>query len=258
MKYNRFIVLGDSFSEGMCDEKVNGEYRGWADRAADGLAKESDDFTYLNFAIRGKLLQQVIDDQIPLVKKYVTGKQTLISFHAGANDCLRPNYNPELAKQRYHDGVAELAATGATIMLFTVLDRVDAKGKTADLWHQRFSDFNIDVRQTAKKYGAILNEARDALWLADRRFIHTDRLHLNVEGHWRMGEAVLEKLGYPFDPNWRKPLPPAVPKPKLKRTMENIIWIVSFVIPWIWRRARRKSSGDGRSAKFVTPVLWGK
>jgi len=46
MKYNRFIVLGDSFSEGMCDEKVNGEYRGWADRAADGLAKESDDFTY--------------------------------------------------------------------------------------------------------------------------------------------------------------------------------------------------------------------
>ena len=67
MKYNRFIVLGDSFSEGMCDEKVNGEYRGWADRAADGLAKESDDFTYLNVAIRGKLLQQVIDDQIPLV-----------------------------------------------------------------------------------------------------------------------------------------------------------------------------------------------
>ena len=58
----------------------------------------------------------------------MTGKQTLISFHAGANDCLRPNYNPELAKQRYHDGVAELAATGATIMLFTVLDRVDAKG----------------------------------------------------------------------------------------------------------------------------------
>jgi lysophospholipase L1-like esterase len=256
MKYNRFIVLGDSFSEGMCDEKVNGEYRGWADRVADVMAEGNPDFTYANLAIRGKLLQQVIDDQIPAAKKFVTGKDTLISFHAGANDGLRPNYNPELAKQRYHDAVAELTATGASLMLFTVLDRVDAKGKTADLWHKRFSDFNIDVRETAKKYGAILNEAQDAPWLADRRFIHTDRLHLNAKGHWRLAQSVLEKLGYPFDESWRIPLPPDLPKPKLKRISENTIWIITFVIPWIWRRARGKSSGDGRSSKQATPIKW--
>jgi hypothetical protein len=46
----------------MSDEQLNGQYRGWADRVADGLAKKSPTFTYSNLAVRGKLLQQVIDD----------------------------------------------------------------------------------------------------------------------------------------------------------------------------------------------------
>ncbi|MGI9144740.1 MAG: SGNH/GDSL hydrolase family protein, partial [Candidatus Planktophila sp.] len=46
MQYTRFLVLGDSFSEGMSDEVINGKYRGWADRVADVLAKQSSDFKY--------------------------------------------------------------------------------------------------------------------------------------------------------------------------------------------------------------------
>jgi len=38
MIYNRFVVCGDSYSEGMTDEMIDGLYRGWADRVADGLA----------------------------------------------------------------------------------------------------------------------------------------------------------------------------------------------------------------------------
>ncbi len=30
MSYNRFIALGDSMTEGMQDEKIKGNYRGWA------------------------------------------------------------------------------------------------------------------------------------------------------------------------------------------------------------------------------------
>jgi hypothetical protein len=40
MQYTRFIALGDSMTEGMNDEVINGKYRGWADRVADGLAKD--------------------------------------------------------------------------------------------------------------------------------------------------------------------------------------------------------------------------
>jgi hypothetical protein len=63
VKYNRFIAIGDSFTEGMCDEKKYGQYRGWADRVADVMAANQSGFQYANLSIRGKLLKQVIDEQ---------------------------------------------------------------------------------------------------------------------------------------------------------------------------------------------------
>ena len=256
MKYRRFIALGDSMTEGMSDEIINGFYRGWADRTADVLAKANSDFTYANLAIRGKLLQQVIDDQIPLVAKFVTGKDTLVSFHAGANDVIRPNYDANLAKPRYRQGVKELTETGATVMLFTVVERVDGKGKVADLWHQRFSEFNEYIRNVAKEFGAILVESKGYEFLSDRRLLNRDRLHLNSEGHWRLSQGVLEKLNYPFDEKWKVPLGPTPERSKIAILVENSIWIFTFVIPWIWRRVRGVSSGDGRSCKYPMPISW--
>jgi lysophospholipase L1-like esterase len=254
--FNRFIALGDSMTEGMCDEIIDGKYRGWADRVADTLAKESADFTYVNLAIRGKLLHQVIDGQIPEAAKFVTGPETLVSFHAGANDVLRPNYQALEAFAKYEKGVKDLAATGATVIVFTVIDRVEGEGKTSKLWHERFSAFNVNVRSVAHKYGATIIEADDAKWLADLRFLAVDRLHLNSDGHWRLSQAVLEKLDKSFDPAWKIPLPPAQEKSKARKSREKALWIITFVLPWIWRRVRGKSSGDGRSAKYEMPIAW--
>ena len=120
-------------TEGMSDEVVDGKYRGWADRVADVLAKEDPNFTYVNLAIRGKLLKQVVEDQIPTALKYIEGKQTLVSFHAGANDVLRPNYKPEVSLPEYERGIKQLTDSGATVMVFTVVDKVEGKGKTATL-----------------------------------------------------------------------------------------------------------------------------
>ena len=86
MKYNRFIALGDSMTEGMSDEQINGLYRGWADRTAEVMATNWPGFSYANFAVRGKLVGQVVNDQIPMALPFIEGKSTLVSFHAGAND----------------------------------------------------------------------------------------------------------------------------------------------------------------------------
>lgn len=243
-------------TEGMCDEIVDGNYRGWADRTADTLAKDSPNFSYANLAIRGKLLHQVIDGQIPDAVRFITGPETLVSFHAGANDVLRPNYQAEVAFAQYEKGISDLAKTGATIIVFTVVDRVEGNGKTAQLWHERFSAFNVNVRAVANKYGATIIEADSAKWMADLRFLAKDRLHLNSDGHWRLSQAVLEKLGKDFDAAWKIPLAPAGKKPWLKKNGENLLWIISFVIPWIWRRLRGRSSGDGRRAKYESPISW--
>lgn len=256
MRFTRFIALGDSMTEGMTDEVIFGNYRGWADRVADELAMENPEFTYCNLAIRGKLLHQVVEDQIPIAKKYVTGADTLISFHAGANDVLRPNYKPENSLPQYEKGVKELVETGATVIIFTVVDKVDAKGRTAELWHARFGQFNENIRKAAAKYNVKLYESKGFEFLADRRFLAFDRLHMNPEGHRRLAQAVLEGLGKNFNPDWKIPLPPAKPKSRALRYFENLIWFSTFALPWIWRRIRGTSSGDGRKPKYEKPIKW--
>ena len=234
----------------MTDEKVDGHYRGWADRIADGLAKKSPTFTYANLAVRGKLLPQVIADQVPIALTYVTGPETLISFHAGANDALRPGFDQALAKERYQSAVRTLAASGGTIMLFTVLEDTGNSGRGSKLWQERFGTFNRGVREVAAEVGAIIMDANQERFFSDKRFLAFDRLHLNALGHSRCADAILEKLGYEFDAGWRTPLPPAKPTSWIRERAIGFLWFFTFALPWVIRRLRGRSSGDGRVCKY--------
>ena len=256
MAFQRLIVCGDSYSEGMTDEVIDGKYRGWADRVADVMADARLDFTYVNLAIRGKLLPQVVEHQVPVALTFVTGKDTLITFHAGANDALRPGYQPSIAIALYQETVRMIAKSGATVMLFTVLERTGNKGKGAELWEKRFSEFNRGVREVGAEVGAIVVDANQESFFSDRRFLAFDRLHLNADGHNRCAQAVLEKLNLPFDPAWRTPLPPAKKTPWIVEKGVTVAWFFVFALPWILRRLQGRSSGDGRSAKYPTPVKW--
>jgi lysophospholipase L1-like esterase len=256
MKYNRFVVCGDSYSEGMTDEVINGQYRGWADRVADEMAQHSENFTYANLAIRGKLVSQVVDDQLPIAISLVTGKDTLISFHAGANDAIRPGYDAATTIAKYQKAVRELAKSGATILLFTVLEDTGNKGKGSKIWKARFAEYNKAIWEVGKEVGAIISDANDLDFFKDNRFLAFDRLHLNAEGHWRVSHGVLEVLGYPFDSAWRVPLPPAKKTPWIKARVTGVLWFFVFALPWVIRRLQGKSSGDNRSAKYPEPISW--
>ena len=240
----------------MTDEVVDGKYRGWADRVADVMAQANPDFTYVNLAIRGKLIRQVVEDQVPIALKYVTGRDTLVSFHAGANDALRPGFQADVVNELYKATVRAIADSGATVMLFTVLEKTGNKGKGSEIWEKRFSQFNTAVREVGAEVGAIVVDANEEHFLSDRRFLAFDRLHLNAIGHNRCAQAVLEKLNLPFDPAWRTPLPPAKKTPWIAEKAITVAWFFVFALPWILRRIQGKSSGDGRTPKYPSPVRW--
>ena len=257
--FQNFIVLGDSFSEGMTDELVNGNYRGWADRVADVMASQVDGFRYANLAVRGKLINQVVSDQVPVALTLIE-PNTLVSFHAGANDVIRPNYDAAKTLPAYaravRDLAAQLAKFEAKLMLFTVQESARATSRTGAIWNERFKDFNKQVRELADEVGAILNEANDGRYPNDVRFLAFDRLHLNPEGHHRVAQGVLENLGLPFDDSYKIPLPPAKQELFLKRKAIGALWVITFMIPWIIRRLRGKSSGDGRQPKYPSLISW--
>jgi len=90
--WRRYVALGDSFTEGIGDPLPDGGHRGWADRVAEVLASAVDDFAYANLAVRGKLIGQIVADQI---EPALALKPDLITFSAGGNDVIRPGTDPD-------------------------------------------------------------------------------------------------------------------------------------------------------------------
>lgn len=114
--YRTFVAIGDSFTEGLNDPGKDGRFRGWADRVAERLATLNPEFRYANLAIRGKLLDQIVRDQVPAALEM---KPDLISFCGGANDLLRPGSDPDRVAKTLARTVRELRRTGAEVLMFT-------------------------------------------------------------------------------------------------------------------------------------------
>ena len=121
MGFTRFVALGDSFTEGVGDTdptRPNG-LRGWADRVAEQLAAHEDDFSYANLAIRGRLVDAVIAEQLDAA---VAMNPDLVTLYAGGNDLMRPSVDLDALLARYDDAIGKLVATGATVVVFTAYD----------------------------------------------------------------------------------------------------------------------------------------
>jgi lysophospholipase L1-like esterase len=116
--WRRYVALGDSFTEGAGDPEPGsvGGLRGWADRVAEELATGRDDFVYANLAVRGLLLEQILNQQIGPA---LALEPDLISLSAGGNDMVFHGSDPDKLADRFEAGVGVLAETGATIVLFT-------------------------------------------------------------------------------------------------------------------------------------------
>ena len=115
--WTRYVALGDSFTEGIGDPEPRnpGGHRGWADRVAEELGRGQKDFAYANLAVRGRLLQQIIDQQ---VGPCLALQPDLVTLSAGGNDLIRPGGDPDALAEKLDAAVAEFSSGGATVVLF--------------------------------------------------------------------------------------------------------------------------------------------
>jgi lysophospholipase L1-like esterase len=262
------VALGDSFTEGLEDESgPDGRHRGWADRTATSLALATGGVRYANLAVRGRLLDQVVEEQLPVAVGLVADEgaeapgPSLVTFHAGPNDVLRPRVDLPGVLRRYDDAAARLRDSGAEVLLFTVIARAGGTGRTADRLAARFARFNDQVRATAQARGCRLADVGAVPALQDRRLWHEDRLHLSPEGHARVAAAALESLGVHDahllggEPGWwRRPLPAAGPTRRRADLAADVRWVRRHFLPWVGRRLRGVSSGDGLAPKHAELV----
>ncbi|WP_245580336.1 SGNH/GDSL hydrolase family protein [Arthrobacter castelli] len=243
--WRRYVAVGDSFTEGIGDpdEQSPGGHRGWADRIAEELSRGHQDFAYANLAIRGRVLQQIIDEQIEPALEL---KPDLVTISAGGNDILRPSSDPDALAEKLDGAVGRLSSEGATVVLFTgpdvgspgVLSAV--RGKTAI--------YNENIRTIATRHDAVIADMWALRELADPQMWAGDRLHFSPLGHHTIAIMALDSLAvvHSLHPQRPKPLPP---KNWRAARAEDLVWAREFFLPWVIRRIRHQSSGDGVQPK---------
>jgi lysophospholipase L1-like esterase len=245
-----FVAIGDSFTEGLNDPLPDGGFRGWADRVAAVLAERVPGFRYANLAVRGKLLAEVIAEQLP---RAIDMAPDLVSVAAGGNDILRGT-DVDILAARFDAGVARLQAAGCRVVIFTGFDpRVFP---VIRLLRGRIAAYNMHLRGIADDRGADLVDLWSMRVLADPRMWSSDRLHLSSEGHRRVALRSCEILGVPQPEDWRVPLPlaplaqatgPAAVWVSARR--QDLRWAKEFAMPWLNRRLHGTSSGAGLPPK---------
>lgn len=239
-----FIAIGDSFTEGMNDVLPDGSMGGWADRLARRLALASPGLSYANLAVRGKLLDQIVADQLG---RALNAAPDLVGFSAGGNDLMRPGSDPDDLAARYDAAVAALRDGGSQVLVFPGADTHGApllqrmRGKVAT--------YNEHLRAIALHRECVVVDLWAMQALRDRRAWSADRIHLSAEGHERVALLAAQSLGLPVEADPFEPWPLQDALTRAEQRHENVQWAREYLVPWVGRRLRGRSSGDGMVGK---------
>jgi lysophospholipase L1-like esterase len=238
--FDTFIAIGDSFTEGLDDFYPDGSVRGWADRIAELIAEQQGSVNYANAAVRGKVLRQIVEDQFPLA---LAARPDLITFSAGANDILRPGSDPDATAERFEAALTLLRETGSRILVFVGAD--PGRTPVVRLVRGKLAIFNEHLRAISARAGCEVVDLWALTSLRDPRAWAQDRVHLSADGHDRVARLVAHRLGLPAaDPyeGWSTP-------PVAKTRRDDLQWTREFFLPWLGRRIRGRSTGDGYQPK---------
>ncbi|MFE6334957.1 SGNH/GDSL hydrolase family protein [Streptomyces sp. NPDC057806] len=242
--HTSLVALGDSFTEGMSDLLPDGTYRGWADLLAARMATRAPGFRYANLAVRGKLIGQIVQEQVHVAAAMQADVVTLVG---GLNDTLRPKCDMGRVRALLEEAVELLAPSCKQLVLMHSPGR---QGPVLQRFRPRMEELFACIDDLAARHGALVVDLYGAPSLADPRLWDVDRLHLTSEGHRRVAEAVWQTLGYePEDPEWRTPLPASLPPGWASRRAADARFARQHLLPWIGRRLTGRSSGDGLPPK---------
>ncbi|MBO0776473.1 MAG: SGNH/GDSL hydrolase family protein, partial [Actinobacteria bacterium] len=204
---------------------------------------------YANLAIRGKLLREVADEQVPLA---IAMAPDLVSIAAGGNDMLRPRTDPDVLAQSFDEVVRTLKMAGCQVMMFTGFD---PRFPVLRLIRGKVAAFNMDLRAIADRHGCLVVDLWSMTVLCDPRAWSADRLHLTPDAHRRVALRACEVAGVPVAADWREPWPvtegltASGVRAWLAARQMDLRWARRHAAPWVARRIRGTSSGDGKEAK---------
>ncbi|WP_307861041.1 GDSL-type esterase/lipase family protein [Microbacterium sp. SD291] len=245
--WRRYVALGDSLTEGLCDPAPDGALRGWADRLALLLAARGG-LHYANLAIRSKRVRDVCDLQVP---RALALRPDLVSILIGANDLVKHRVDIPMLVARVEDAVVQLRGIGADVVLVTPF----LPGRrAASIYTRRFAVFATALSGVASRTGAILIDTDLHPSLRERPNWGEDLVHLSSRGHRFLAYRAGEMLGVPH----AEALGALDAALHEHERISAGLWWRRHALPWVWRRLHGRAAGDGRVAKHDDYVYLGR
>ncbi|MCI4012327.1 SGNH/GDSL hydrolase family protein [Brevibacterium sp. ZH18] len=247
-----YVAIGDSFSEGLMDHDPEQEnrYIGWADRLAEMLVDSpagSPDLSYANLAIRGRLLERIIDEQVP---KALALKPDLVSLCAGGNDCLRPKADIDDLANQFERAVVALREAGIEVLMCNGFD-TEISTPLIRAVRPRVGIYNTHLWSIAQRHGCHMIDVWGLRPLYAKDMWADDRIHLSPKGHDLVARQALATLESGHSLPVKGFAMPARPTRPIRDVMsEESKWAREHFAPWIGRRLRGHSSGDKLGAKL--------
>ncbi len=239
----RFVALGDSFTEGVGDPALDAEVmRGWADLVAEGLAAHHGGIAYANLAIRGKLLEPIVTEQVDQALA-LDPLPTIATLNGGGNDMMRPGMDAATLIDLTEQGARRLLDAGVRPVLLAGADPSGGLPFRKTLY-ARGTQLTDAVEQLARRLDVPFVSAFADDQVRAAEYWSEDRLHLNPHGHRRVANLVLDALGveHPGD---------AEIEPVTHNVVSHVRFARAHFAPWLGRRLTGRSSADGRTGKHA-------
>lgn len=230
-RFERYVAIGDSSTEGLVDPDGAGGYRGWANRLAERVAKTQGGLLYANLGVRGKLAREIRAEQL---EPALAMKPDLATVFAGSNDILARGFEADTLRTELEHTMEALVAAGAVVLTFTLPDLTGVM-PIGRLLASRVRGMNNAIREASASAGARLVDFAAHAVGSDPRLWTEDRFHVNAEGHTRIAAALAQSLGLPGSDNaWQQPLPGPDGRSRWSRTTESWSWYRHHLLSRLW------------------------
>jgi lysophospholipase L1-like esterase len=250
--YRSYVALGDSLTEGLgdFDFEVSRFGCGWADRLAELLARVAyeagESFKYANLALRGSSLYDILTAQL---EDALQLRPDFVTIFAGSNDFLRAKKSHPEMRALLRGAIERLHESGAHVLLVNTINPVHLKlFQPLSYKAKAMTDL---INSVAAEYKVPVLDLFSVNEFANLEFWCDDMVHFSGHGHINIANRAARLIG--LDQGFEETDFDQMERPD-RRPLAVMKWTVQHVIPYLVRRVRRRSSGDGLEPKHDSYV----
>lgn len=245
--FRTYVALGDSLTEGLgdFDFEISRFGCGWADRLGELMARTAHEagegFKFANLALRGSSMMQILTAQLEDALKL---NPDVVTIMAGANDFMRSKRaHPELrallrgAIERLHQqGTHVVVANTVNPVHLNVFRPMAHKARVmSELIESVAAEYQVPVLNIFE----IKDFQNLELWCQDR-------VHFSGYGHIKIANKAARLLG--IEHGFEEVQLSQMHRPQ-RGFSATCAWLIRDVVPFLIRRVKRTSSGDGLEPK---------